>query len=308
MKAPIGGRRTARSLGTVLTAGAAALALAAAPAANAAPAAATARAAAPPPELNFDDCPALPDGAIPEFWLCSVVVITGGTLQLGKINQKITAPMKMTYANGFDPVTLESKSIFGPLKGAPVKVDGGVLGIPGSDFLPLLQIHAQPQFAATPEPAPQDAPGIVYRLKLKIKTINPLLGDTCYIGSNANPITLNLIWGTTNPPPPNKPISGVFPEPVPDHPEVLSSRLVDNAFAVPKSSGCGPFGLLNPIADFRAGLPAKAGTNTAIFDNYVANRAYTGQTLSKSQVAQFQAKVKAKIKAAKAAKAKAKRK
>ncbi|WP_067486147.1 hypothetical protein [Actinomadura hibisca] len=300
MTAPKGGRRAVRSLGTALTAGAAALALAAAPAATAS-AAAPARAAAPlPPEVNFDDCPKIPDGAPPEYWLCTVVVIHGGTLQLGKIDQKIIAPMKLTYATGYDPETFEPKLISGPLKGAPVKVDGGVLGIPGSDFLPLLQIHAQPQLAGDFEFVPPDSPGTIYRLKLKIKTINPLLGDTCYIGTDAKPLTLNLTWGTTNPPPPNKPISGVVAEPLPDNPMVLGGRLVDNAFAVPKSSGCGPFGLLNPIADFRAGLPAKAGTNTAIFDFYSTNQGYTGQALNKSQVAAFKAKAKAAAKAAKA--------
>lgn len=33
--------------------------------------------------------------------------------------------------------------------------------------------------------------------------------------------------------------------------------------------------LTNGIVDWRAGLPAKAGTNTVVFDQYLASKAYT---------------------------------
>ncbi|GAA3234536.1 hypothetical protein [Actinocorallia longicatena] len=263
---------------------AAALALAAGALAVAAPPQA-ALAAAPPisPALTFDDCPTaaqLPPDAVPDFWLCSVVVITGGRLQLGRIDQKITSPIRMTFANGFDPVTLEEKFIFTPLKGDPVRVDGGIFGIPGTDILPVLQVSAQPQFAADPVSSPPDAPSVAYRMKLKIKTINTLLGDGCFIGSAASPVTLNLTFLTTDPPPPNTPISGTPIEAHPDDPSVFTSRLVDNAFSVPKSEGCGPWGLFNPIADLRAGLPAKAGTNTAVFETQTRWRGYADPALT----------------------------
>ncbi|MFB4304398.1 hypothetical protein [Actinomadura sp. NTSP31] len=226
-----------------------------------------------PPGLDFDDCPPadrLPAGYDPTFSMCSVTVIGGGRLKIGSIDQTITQPIKMTWANGYDPVTLESWAVFGPMRAEPQRVKGGVLGVDGSDFIPLLQISAQPQLAADPELAPEGA--IALRLKLKIKTINPLLGDTCFIGGDSDPIVLNLTYTTTDPPPPNKPITGTGPHDAGDG--VIASTPVDNAFAVPKSSGCGWNGILNGIADFRAGLPSAAGNNTAIFDSYTKTRTY----------------------------------
>ncbi|WP_030165653.1 hypothetical protein [Spirillospora albida] len=289
MRRPFNRRRTA-----------AAAAVAASALALTAPApSASARDAAPiPPEVNLNDCPTLaelPEGSDPNFWLCSVVVITGGRLQMGKIDQAITKPISLTYANGFDPSTLEQKFVFRSLKGEPIRVTGGVFGIPGTDVLPLLQLHAQPQFAADPEVAPADDPNIAYRMKLKIKTINPLLGDTCHVGSAADPITLNLTFLTTNPPPPNQPISGKPIEAHPDNPLVFASTVVDNAFGVPKASGCGPWNLFNPIADLRAGLPAKAGTNTAIFETMAMFRGYTeASALNLAKVRTLQQKIRAK--------------
>ncbi|WP_396447763.1 hypothetical protein [Actinomadura sp.] len=227
-----------------------------------------------PPGLDFADCPAvseLPPDADLTFWQCNVTVIAGGRLQIGSIDQEITQPIKMTWATGFDPVTFEGYSVFGPMRAEPQRVKGGVLGIEGTDIIPLLQISAQPEMAADPELAPEGQ--IALRLRLKIKTINPLLGDTCYIGSTADPIVLNLTFGTTSPPPPNQPISGTPAHPVGDG--VIASTLVDNAFAVPKSSGCGWNGILNAVADFRAGLPSAAGKNTAVFESYAKFTPYT---------------------------------
>ncbi|GLZ10208.1 hypothetical protein Acsp04_04430 [Actinomadura sp. NBRC 104425] len=261
--------------------------------------AASAEATPIPPEVNLDDCPSLselPEGADPNFWLCTVVVITGGRLQFGNIDQKIDKPLSLTYANGFDPVTLEQKFVFRPLKGEPLKVSGGVLGIPGSDVLPFLELHAKTELAGDPQVSPEDDPNTIYRMRLKIKNINPLLGDSCYIGSDKDPITLNLTFGTTNPPAPNKPITGRGIEPHPDDPTVFTSTVVDNAFSVPKSTGCGPWGLLNGIADFRAGLPAKAGTATAVFETMAKFRGYseTSAYTSMAKVRAAQSKIEAK--------------
>lgn len=226
-----------------------------------------------PAGLDFTDCPSvdkLPSWMDPTYTLCSVTVIGGGELKVGSIDQTITQPIKMTWTTGYNPHTFEQFAVFGPMRAEPQRVKGGVLGIEGSDFIPLLQISAQPQLAADPELQP--VPKVALRLKLKLKTINPLLGDTCFIGTDADPIVLNLTYLTTAPPAPNKPITGTPPHSIGDG--VIASTPVDNAFAVPKSSGCGWNGILNGIADFRAGLPSAAGNNTAIFDSYTKTKTY----------------------------------
>jgi hypothetical protein len=116
--------------------------------------------------------------------------------------------------------------------------------------------------------------GLVMPLRVHLE--NSLLGSECYIGSASEPITLHLTTGTTEPPAPNKPISGaesgltiknggglVVAEDV---------SAVDNAFAVPTANGCGPSVLssvIDPIINLKLGLPSAAGNNTAILNGSV---------------------------------------
>jgi hypothetical protein len=116
--------------------------------------------------------------------------------------------------------------------------------------------------------------GITLPVRVHLK--NPLLGSSCYVGSESSPIQLHLTDGTTSPPLPNKPISGKFGEPVAEEEtqgseffSVLALRensIVDNAFSAPAAEGCGGFFsfLIDPVLDAKIGLPAAAGHNTAI--------------------------------------------
>jgi len=81
------------------------------------------------------------------------------------------------------------------------------------------------------------------------------LGSSCQVG----PFTMALITGTTNPPLPNLPITGV-----PYDATTGQATGVNNSFSVPGASGCGPLGLANGQLNTGLGIPAAAGTNTAI--------------------------------------------
>lgn len=115
--------------------------------------------------------------------------------------------------------------------------------------------------------------GSAFSLPVKVKLSNPFLGSNCYVGTNSNPINLNLTTGTTSPPAPNKPISG-FPGEGGSDPEerfifLKKNRLVDNSFSAPGASGCG--GILfswavDPLVDSILGTPSPAGANTAILE------------------------------------------
>jgi hypothetical protein len=112
--------------------------------------------------------------------------------------------------------------------------------------------------------------GIALKLPVKVHLENAFLGSSCYIGSNSNPVIIELTTGTTSPPPPNKPISGNPGEAeFKEEGNILAIKnnvLVNNSFAAPKASGCGGvFSLLiDPIVDSKVGLPSAAGNNTAI--------------------------------------------
>jgi len=114
--------------------------------------------------------------------------------------------------------------------------------------------------------------GSVFELPVKVKLDNPFLGSSCYIGSNSNPIKLNLITGTTSPPAPNKPISGSpgeLGEPAIGMLSFANNRLVDNSFSSPGANGCGGFlfsWAVDPFVNSIVGVPSAAGTNTAILE------------------------------------------
>jgi hypothetical protein len=124
--------------------------------------------------------------------------------------------------------------------------------------------------------------GAAFTLPVKLKLDNPFLGGSCYIGSNSNPVKLNLTTGTTSPPPPNAPISGTpgeLSEPAEAMLALKGNRLVDNSFSAPGANGCGGFlfsWAVDPFVNSIVGVPSAAGTNTAILEGstYLVNAPY----------------------------------
>ena len=234
---------------------------------------AVAQAATPNPGYGqFAGCPSKNEA--PTVALCQRAVVKSGHFQMGTKDVPITNPMVIT--GGVDES--EEHMLFSANGGlTPVKqtVPGGVIGITGLDwlvnFLSLdgLKLYAVTELAGTPTFEPET---IV--LPIKVHLINSVLGNKCYVGSNTAPMTLHLTFNTTNPPPPNEPISGVEIK-VADNGEILVRTLpggtyVDNAFAAPGASGCTLtlFGFipvsLNGLVSLQSGLPSPAGTNETV--------------------------------------------
>jgi hypothetical protein len=117
--------------------------------------------------------------------------------------------------------------------------------------------------------------GVALKLPLKIRLENPFFGSECYIGSSSSPVVWPLTTGTTKPSSPNKPITGtagkveVLEEGTLE--KAVGASLVENDFGAPTASGCGGIysSLIDPIVNAKFGLPAAAGTNTAILDGTV---------------------------------------
>ena len=110
--------------------------------------------------------------------------------------------------------------------------------------------------------------GTALTLPVRVHLKNPLLGESCYAGSESHPIELHLTTGTTSPPKPNEPIKGKVGK-LGSEEEILvltENTLVDNAFSVPVAEGCGGFFsfLIDPLLDAKLGLESKSGHNTAI--------------------------------------------
>lgn len=218
---------------------------------------------------RFAGCPSPAEAPV---FVCERAVIDGGHFKMGSKDVPLVNPI--TLSGGI----LEDTSIGATSKGGltPVKqkVPGGVIGLTGLTWLAeFLGSEALTLYAVTELAGVPHVREFAQRLELPIRVhlVNSALGNNCYVGGFTNPIILNLIYGTTKPPAPNKPITGTLPT---EGKEVQTGVqpyengvLVDNSFAAPGASGCvlTLFGFIpisiNGLVNSQSGLPAAAGTN-----------------------------------------------
>lgn len=110
--------------------------------------------------------------------------------------------------------------------------------------------------------------GVALKLPIKVKLENPLLGSECYIGSNSNPIKLELTSGTSGS---LKGSAGENSSKAEGEIQVVEhNSLVDGTFSAPGVTGCGGLlsALLDPIINDKIGLPATSG-NAAVLNNTI---------------------------------------
>jgi len=129
--------------------------------------------------------------------------------------------------------------------------------------------------------------GTAIVLPVRVHLKNPLLGKSCYIGSESSPLQLHLTTGATSPPKPNESIHGTAGKLSFEAEEffvLTGASLVDNAFSVPVAEGCGEVfgftGYLNSIVDGKLGLPSAAGNNTAILSGTTAKLATAEEVIA----------------------------
>jgi hypothetical protein len=110
-------------------------------------------------------------------------------------------------------------------------------------------------------------------LPVKIHLNNVLLGPSCYIGSDANPIVLRPETTVRGAPRSIREPNG-FPVIML---QITGSTMADDSFAVPAASGCGPLGLADTTINYRQGLPSPAGANELVLNETAAHTAITQQ-------------------------------
>jgi hypothetical protein len=151
-----------------------------------------------------------------------------------------------------------------------VPVPGGLLGI---EWIPGTSVLAITELAGSASDIRLDVGTVSLRLPIKVRLVNVLLGMDCHIGTNRNPVVLNLITGTTRPPAPNRSISGrVGTLSENGRAGIFTGNLnVENSFAVPGATECGlGLGLINALVNLKLQLPSAAGNNSASIVNDVA--------------------------------------
>lgn len=223
---------------------------------------------------HWSDCPR-PDAFPAEAGVavCLKVRAYDGELQIGKIRATIDDPIELTVGVGLmedgpDADTEADLAIVPGLGGnaapAPVRISGGILGIPALDpildnSLGLLSLTATPELGSVG--ASTYGASIVeldaISLPLSIKLNNALFGPNCRIGTPADPIDIEL---TTTAPggrlpdlQPYQAWSGYGREHVGEFDdryfigggsvqthEALAARQVDTTFSVPAAVNCDP--------------------------------------------------------------------
>lgn len=245
---------------------------------------------------NFKYCPV--NNAAANY--CFYSKESSGFLTIGKKTTPVVNPQVLQGGLNVNLETFESSFIGAEtgqtLPKTPQPVPGGLLGITAPSWWPSILrnlfndtinngftgVQATIELAGPPSAIKFSLFNAVVRegpalsMPVKVKLSNPFLGSNCYIGSNSQPITLNLTTGTTSPPPPNTPISGDFGELDTNEAVTLqtitNNKIVDNEFAVPGANGCG--GILfswavDPFVDSIVGIPSPSGRNTAVLEGEI---------------------------------------
>jgi len=246
----------------------------------------------------FTNCPlvnplmkeAVPGGAV----ACIVGYVVSGKIKIGNVTTTIKAGVKVKH-----PVTVQF-GIWSPPKASPLEYSGGVLPPPDGGLSAQLVSTAQyvkggllkalgcpnaknpvaqklcteaqqkggkylDVFAA----AQSAGPIINFNLftwtqPVMFHLINPLLGNSCYIGSADNPVVLNPMLTATG---------NAVPEPDPQpkkHPDTevlkIPASATDSTFTAPGVTGCGPGGSANiridEAIDNAVGLPTASGADS----------------------------------------------
>jgi hypothetical protein len=227
--------------------------------------------ALPPGLAQFANCPV----KVKAVSLCVYSSTSSTTFQIGKTTVSSTKPSTISLgviftSSGAIKVVLPDNGK-SALQAPAIPLPGGLTGIPGAGSGELA-VTATPQLVGTPTLSLANlveakGAGLTMPIDVLVSTPTGLLGSDCTIGDASSPITLNLTTGKTDPPAPNKPISGAKGTLASksDGEVIISGlKLVDNAFAVPGADNCGPAGLADEILDIDKGLPSAAGNNSAV--------------------------------------------
>jgi hypothetical protein len=242
----------------------------------------------------FAQCPT----KAPEVRLCFYAETTSGEIAIRSTKVPISAPIIFqggaTLNEEAGTETFVGATNGETLSKAPQRVPGGLLGVVAPESLPkflqeiinklvsegLDEVTATAELVGNPGISRTNLlfqEGVALSLPVRIHLSNTFLGSACYIGSKASPATFQLTTGTTNPPKPNKPISGAvgkleFRDEF-QIAKITENKLVDNAFSVPTASGCGGLLslLINPAVNLKLGLPSESGHNTAILEGTLEN-------------------------------------
>jgi len=244
----------------------------------------------------FSDCPV----ETPGVELCTYGLTTSGEFALG--STKVPINKTITLQGGAIPTGVNPKEYFlvpakdgNSLSKTELNVPGGLL-----DFVNCEEIKGKGLFetleratckaifengttgvtevtelvATTSNPAILNLvalsteEGTALTLPVRVHLKNPLLGNSCFIGSEKSPVQLHLTTGKSGTLKGNRGEAETLEEKEQVMLRLFENSLVDNTYTAPVAEGCGEFFsfLIDPIVDAKLGLPSAAGKNKAVLN------------------------------------------
>ncbi len=116
--------------------------------------------------------------------------------------------------------------------------------------------------------------GEAFGFPVKVKLSNPFLGNSCYVGSDENPIDTEFTDGTSGE---LKGKLGTLEFTKSGILEVLNNTIVSSTFAVPGVQGCGREGGADEAVNSGIGLPSPSGNSSVINGSLHQTGAETAQ-------------------------------
>jgi hypothetical protein len=236
---------------------------------------------------GFGECP-LNTPAVTD---CILSVSTGGSFTIGNKTVPLVNPVTL-QGGGYNEE--EVTHFVGAENGqtlskTPQPVPGGLVGITAPTWWPkfvqdwfnglisegFTGVDATVELAAPASSIKLSTENLLNRegttlgLPVKIHLENAILGNSCYLGSNAKPVQLNFTTGTSGA------LEGAIGELTFTENFTLvtitGGKLVDGTFAAPGVSGCGGlFSIfVNPLVDSILGTPSASGKNLATLEGKI---------------------------------------
>jgi hypothetical protein len=227
----------------------------------------------PPTPQTFQECPV--NGAIQGHYgrvtVCVVGVASQGLINIGSLDTTFHGPGVVDGGTALNSATqpnwvdaLNGKSFTSPkqLMAIPVMTMIGNPSIPPPADSDVWVEASQAGAMGFSLITPGQGLNPLTVVPLSFHLMNPVLGPNCYIGTDADPITLNLTTG----------ISGALTGTL----GTLSTagfsgglyttgtEVVDGTFSTPGATGCGPAGVYDAAIDTVGNLPSPSGANEAI--------------------------------------------
>jgi len=207
-----------------------------------------------PSEADFATCPAKPAGATD--WTCYAATVLDGTIDIGSVRVKVDSPLKLVTAQGKVNGTKIAK--LGSLTGGELTIQ---TPLPGTPLYIQDLTGTKVRIAATGHVSPGTT--MPRDFGVKFRFTHPLISDSCWVGSDSNPIQI-------------KPVIGLALPELRNNLLMLRVWTTDNTFALPKASGCGLFngGLIDLAVNDRFNLPNNPGDNKASWNWVVRHKTF----------------------------------